>query len=139
MKKPLAISLLVICNALVVFVMSIVNLLVFFTTFSLAAAILIGLAALTALGFASSRVLRVFKRKYGLRTRWFILASYVPSVVGAAVYFIAYLILDHVGYFRGFLAGLGEFIFALSLAPTALCYLISGIAWCSGINQLKTN
>ena len=64
MKKELAISLLVICNALVVFVLSIVNLLVFFTTFSLAAAILVGLAALTALGFASSRVLRVFKRKY---------------------------------------------------------------------------
>lgn len=135
MKKELAIPLLVLCNLAVVFVMSIVNLLVWGLTISLAAAILIGLAALIALGFASSRVLRVFKRKYGLRTRWFILASYVPSVVGAAVYFIVYLILDNAGYFRGLFAGLGEFIYALSLAPTALCYLISGTAWCSGTNQ----
>lgn len=135
MKKPLAIALLVICNALVVCAMTVINFVIFLiTSFSLAATVLIGLAALTALGFASSRVFRVFKRKYGLRTRWFILASYVPSVIGAAVYWIIYLILDSNGYFTGYFAGLSEGLFGISLAPTALCYLISGTAWCSGTN-----
>ncbi|MDE7230296.1 MAG: hypothetical protein K2N56_07435 [Oscillospiraceae bacterium] len=134
MKKPLAIALLVICNAAVVLVMTVVNLVLFFMTFSLAAAILIGLAALAALGFASSRIFRLFRQKYGLRTRWFILASYVPSVIGTAVYCIIYAILYHAGYFTGNLAGLGEFILALSLVPTAVCYLISGTCWCSNTN-----
>lgn len=138
MKKGLAITLLVICNALVVFVMSIVNLFVWGLTLSLAAAILVGLAVLTALGFASSRVFRVFKRKYGLRTRWFALASYAPSLIGAAVYWIIYLILDSNGYFTGYFAGLSEGLFGISLAPTALCYLISGTAWCCGQKQGTT-
>ena len=137
MKKPLAISLLVLCNSAVVFVMTIVNLVVFFATFSLAAAIIIGLAAIAALGFASSRILRVFKRKYGLKMRWFISASYVPSVVGAAVYWIVFWILDNSGYFKGFLAGVGEYILLLSLAPTAICYFISGFIWCACSKQLN--
>lgn len=136
MKKPAAMSLLVICNLAVVFVMALINLVIFFMTFSLATAILIGLAALTALGFASSRALRLFKQQYGLRTRWFILASYVPSVVGAAVCFIVYLILNRSGYFMGYFAGLAEFLFLISFAPTATAYLISGTVWCRATNQI---
>lgn len=137
MKKLAALSLLVICNALVVFVMTMVNLVVFFTTFSLAAAIVIGLAALTALGFASSRVFPVFKRKCGLKMRWFIPTSYVPSVVGAAVYCIIFWSLNNSGYFKGFLAGVGEYILLLSLVPTAICYFISGTVWCACSKQLN--
>ena len=129
MKKPAALVLLFICNLAAVFGMTIVNLLVFFLTFSLAAAIIIGLAALVALGFASECIYRVFKRKYGLRKIWFILISYVPSVIGALIYGIVFAALNEVGYFTGFLAGLGELIFLLSLAPTAVVYLISGTIW----------
>ena len=129
MKKPVAISLLFICNLAVVFAMTLVNLLTFFLTFSLAAAIIIGLAALVALGFASKCIYRVFERKYGLRKVWFILVSYVPSVIGAVIYGIVFAALDAAGYFKGFLAGLGELIFLLSLAPTAAVYLIAGTIW----------
>lgn len=129
MKKPAAITLLFICNLAAVFAMTIINLFIFFLTFSLAAAILIGLAALTALGFASSRIFRLFKRKYEVGKLWFILVSYVPSVIGAAVYGMVFAALDEVGYFTGFLAGLGELILLLSLAPTAIVYLISGTIW----------
>lgn len=129
MKKPAAISLLFICNPAVVFVMTIVNLLTFLLTLSLEAAVIIGLAALVALGFASSRIYRVFKRKYELRKIWFIIISYVPSVIGALIYWIVYMALDAADYFTGLFAGLGEFIFLLSLAPTAIVYLISGTIW----------
>ena len=122
-------TLLFICNPAAVFAMTIINLLIFFLTISLAATIVIGLAALAALGFASECIYRVFKRKYGLRKLWFILISYVPSVIGALIYGLVFAALDEVGYFTGFLAGLGELILLMSLAPTAVVYLISGTIW----------
>lgn len=136
MKKPAALALLFVCNLAAVFGMTIVNLLVFFLTLSLAAAIIIGLAALVALGFASKCIYRVFERKYELRKIWFILVSYVPSVIGALIYGIIFAALEAADYFTGFLAGLGELIFLLSLAPTAIVYLISGVIWvCTAKNK----
>lgn len=132
MNKALAISLLVICNIAAVCILSVVNLAMFFLTISLALTILIGLAAAAALGFGSSRLLSVFERKYRLKTKWFILASYVSPIIGTAVYWIVYLSLDAAGYFSGWFAGLGEFVYAISLSATAAVYFISGVLWCLG-------
>ena len=129
MKKPLAISLLFICNLAAVFAMTLVNILFWGLTLSVGAAVIIGVAALVALGFASKCIFRVFERKYGLWKRWFILVSYVPSVIGALICWIVFDALEKANYFTGFLAGLGEFIFLLSLGPTAIVYLISGTIW----------
>ena len=134
MKKPVATALLFICNLAAVFGMTIVNLILFLTIGE--AAVLIGLAALTALGFASRCIYRVFYRKYDFRKLWFILISYVPSVIGALIYGIVFAALEAADYFTGFLAGLGELIFLLSLAPTAIVYLISGVIWvCTAKNK----
>ena len=127
MKQPVAITLLFICNLAVVFAMTIINLILFLTIGEVA--VLIGLAVLVALGFAASRIFRVFRRKYELKKIWFILVSYAPSVIGAILYGIVFAALDAAGYFTGFLAGLGELIFLLSLAPTAIVHLISGTIW----------
>ncbi len=135
MNKALAVSLLVICNAAAVFAVSILNFFVFSLFFSLGVTVIAGLAVLTALGFASSRLLPVFERKYRLKTRWFVIASYVPPVVGAAIYWIVFLILDATGYFKGWFAGLGEFLFAISLSATAAVYLISGVLWSLGVKD----
>lgn len=129
-KKFLMYSLIVVGNAAVVFLMAVVNLMLFFMTINLAMTIMVGLSALAALGFAASRVFRVLKRKNGIKFRQFITAAFVPSAVGAAVYWIVYAILDASGYFRGWFAGLGEGIFGIALAPTACVYLVLGIIWC---------
>lgn len=135
MKKPVAIALLFICNLAAVFGLTIINL-ILALTLSLEAAIIIGVAVLAALGFASKCIYRVFERKYELRKIWFILVSYVPSVIGALIYGMVFAALEAADYFTGFLAGLGELIFLLSLAPTAIVYLISGVIWvCTAKNK----
>jgi len=63
MNKALALSLLVICNVAAVYIPSVVNLAMVFLTTSMTATILIGLAAVTALGFASIRLFSVFERE----------------------------------------------------------------------------
>ncbi len=138
MNKALAVSLLVICNAAAVFAVSILNFFVFSLFFSLGVTVITGLAVLTALGFASSRLLPVFERKYLLKTRWFVTASHVTPVVGAAIYWIVFLILDATGYFKGWFAGLGEFLFAISLSATAAVYLISGVLWSLGVKDSES-
>lgn len=134
-KKIIAIVLLVICNSAAVFMMAVINLLIFGLTILLPLAILAGLAMSIALGFAASRVFRVLKRNQGLKSWQFILSSFVPPVVGAGLYWIVYLILDKANYFTGWFAGLGEFIWGIALTPTAAAYLISGITWCAAENN----
>ena len=78
----------------------------------------------------------MFERKYDFRKLWFVLVSYVPSVFGALIYGMVFAALEAADYFTGFLAGLGELIFLLSLAPTAIVYLISGVIWvCTAKNK----
>lgn len=137
MNKPLAISLLVICNTAAVFAVSILNFFVFLLFFSLPVTVIVGMAVMIALGFASSRLLPVFERKYNLKTRWFVIASYVPQIIGAVIYWIVYLRLDAAHYFKGWLAGVGEFLYAISLSATAAAYLISGVIWCALVKRKK--
>ncbi len=109
MKKALAVSLLVICNAAAVLALSYINLCVWWSI-NIIAAVFIGLAAVAALGFASSRLVPVFERKFNLEAKWFILASYGFPVIGAMACWMVY---------------------DLALFPfiTAIAYLISGAIW----------
>ncbi len=109
MKKALAISLLVIGNVAAVLALSYINLCVWWSI-NITAAVFIGLAAVAALGFASSRLLPVFERKFNLEAKWFILAAYGFPVIGAMACWMVY---------------------DLALFPfiTAMAYLISGAIW----------
>lgn len=134
-KKGIAIILLVICNMAAVFAISIISLLVFLFTFILPLAILVGLTLAAATGFAASRIFRVLKRKKNFKLWQFIVSSFVSPVAGAAIYWIVFLILDAVGYFKGFLPGLGEAFVGISLSAAAAVYFIVGTAWCTAEND----
>lgn len=130
MKKPLAITLLVLGNLAAVIGISLLLLFVALTL-DVGLAIIIGLAVLTVLGFASSRIEKLFGRKYDMKRSRFILAAHVPSAAGSIIYLIVICVLDAAGAFSGMFAGLLEFLVALSLVPTSLVYLISGVMWVS--------
>ena len=110
MNKALAISLLVICNVAAVLALSWINICVLCWSISVTVTILIGLVAVAALGFASSRLLPVFERKLSLEAKWFLLAAYGSPVIGAMVFWIV----DDL---------------ALVMFITAMAYLISGSIW----------
>lgn len=138
MKKALAISLLVICNTAAVCALSAVGLFIMIylpinpilLLFKLAFTALTGLAAVIALGFASSRMLPIFERKYSLKAKWFVLAAYIPPIIGAAVYWIVFLSLDAAGHYNsGWSDGIAEGLYAFLLSVTAAEYLVSGWAW----------
>ncbi len=137
MNKALAISLLVIGNVAAVCAISAVSLFIINRStdwgnliFNLVFIPLIGLAAVIALGFASSRLVPVFERKYCLKTRWFILAAYFSPIIGAAVYWIVCWI----GYQSSWSGGYAAF-----LPLTAIAYLISGGAWASSVTSRSSS
>ena len=89
--------------------------------------ILVGLAAVVGLGFVQTALQGVLERKTGLSWKRFILLAYVPSAAGSIVYFIVVRILDMAGYFKGFLAGLGELLIGISWTITSVAALIAGL------------
>ncbi len=138
MNKALAISLLVIGNLAAVLALSLINIWVLVLTFSVTTVVLIGLAAVAALGFASSRLIYVFERKYSLKIRWFFLAAYVSPIIGTAIYWIVYMIQNATGQFSGWGEGLGESFYGIFLSVTAAAYLLSGATWVSTVIDIKT-
>lgn len=131
-KKFIAAILTLICSAAAVFGITNLNLLIFtLTLLNLPLTIIIGLALAIALGFASSRIARVLKRKAGLRVRWFAISAYAPSFIAVPVYWLIYLKLSNLHLFTGFFAGLGEFVYGLSFTPTAAVYMMSGLFFCT--------
>ncbi len=140
MNKALTISLLVIGNLAAVCAISAVSLIIIIylsinlisLLFNLALTILIGLAAVIALGYASSRLIPVFERKYSLKANRFVLAAYISPIIGAAVYWIVFMSFDAAGnYNSGWSDGIAEGLYAFLLSATALSYLISGAIWSS--------
>ncbi len=138
MKKALAVLLLVIGNMAAVCALSAVSLFIILMSFdfnhllfNLAFTLLIGLAAVIALGFASSRLLPVFERKYSLKEKRFILAAYVSPIIGAAVYWGVCWLLDAAGHQSGW----SEVGYTTLLPLTAAAYLISGWAWVSSVTS----
>lgn len=138
-KRFIAAVLTLIFSAAAVFLLTNLNLLIFtLTLFNLPVTILIGLGLAIALGFASSSVAKLLKRRIGLRVRWFAISAYAPSFVAIPVYWLIYLRLSNLHLFTGFFAGLGEFVYGLSFTPTAAVYLMSGLFFCTVGKPKKT-
>lgn len=125
MKKILAPVALFIGSAAVIFGLSLLNLVLFVNILDLV--ILVGIAEVVGLGLVQAALQRVFERKTGLSWKRFMLWAYVPSSAGSVVYFIVVRILDKAGYFKGFLAGLGELLVGMSWAITSVAALIAGL------------
>lgn len=125
MKKALAFIALFIGSAAVIFGLSLLNLwaVLVLSVFG----VLLGIAAAAGLGFAHAALWGLFERKTGLCWWKYLLWAYLPSIAGSAVYFIVVEILDNNGYFKGFLAGLGEFLIGMSWGITSAAALVSGI------------
>lgn len=136
-KKFIAAVLTLICSAAAVFLLTNLNLLIFVLTLGLPATIIIGLLLTVALGFASSRIAKLLKRKTGLRVRWFAICAYAPSFIAVPVYWMIYMKLSDLHLFTGFFAGLGEYVYGLSLTPTTAIYLVSGLFFCT-VGRPKT-
>ncbi len=124
MKKALALVALFIGSAAVIFGLSILNLwaVLVLSVFG----VLLGILAVVGLGFGLGALQGVFEREMELSWKRFILLTYVPSAAVSAVYFIVVLILDWAGYFKGFFAGLGEFLTGLAWLITSVAALIAG-------------
>lgn len=127
MKKSLAIVLLIIGGLAANFVMSSLNLVLFFTL--MGGGILIGIALAMAAAFGLDCLRKLFRRKYGLNAAKFFLCAYAPPIVGAGILLGVVLLLDAAGYFSGLFAGLGEFIAALSCVITSGALAAAGGLW----------
>lgn len=124
MKKPLAIFLLIIGGAAAIALISAANLMLFFGLYGggLLLAILVTAGAV----FGMTRLRGVFERHYGISAPRFGLLAFVPSVAVSGIFFIVILILDNAGYFKGFLAGLGESLFGLTWLITTAAAAVMG-------------
>lgn len=127
MNKPVAITLLILGGIAAVFGMALLDVVLFFTL--MWSGLLIGIAAVMGMAFGADRLRILFKRKYGMNAAKFCLCVYVPSIAASGVCFITVILLDKAGYFTGFFAGLGEFIFSLSYILTASAFAAAGAIW----------
>lgn len=126
MKKGVAVGLLVVGSVAVIGGISLANLCLFFGLYGggLVLAILVTSGAV----FGITRLRGAFERRYGISAPKFALLAFVPSVAVSGIFYIVILILDKAGYFRGFLAGLGEFIYGLVWLITSAAAVVLGAA-----------
>lgn len=127
MKKSLAIVLLVLGGLAAVFGMAVLGLILIFEF--MWGGLLIGIAAVMGIAFGADRLRMLFKRKYGMNAAKFFLCSYVPPIVGSIILFVVVELLDEAGYFSGFMAGLGEFLMALSCVIASAAFAAAGGIW----------
>lgn len=72
---------------------------------------------------------RLFKRCFDLSAPKFFLCAYAPPIIGAVASWIYYLAMENADRFFGFMAGLGEFLFAFSYSISAVVLLVFGFIW----------
>lgn len=125
MKKQPAVILLILGGALAVFGISYLNILLFLSLFPFGVLAAIALTAGAAFGIDSLRVL--LAGKYGFSVPKFLLCAYAPSIAASAVYFAVVSYLDKTGYFKGYFAGMGEFLTGLSWLITSAAAAVLGI------------
>lgn len=127
MKKSLAIVLLVLGGLAAVFGMSVLGLTLILVL--MWGGLLIGIAVVMGMAFGADRLRMLFKRKYGMNAAKFFLCAYVPPIVGSVILFVMVELLDEAGYFSGFMAGLGEFLMALSCVIASGAFAAAGGIW----------
>lgn len=124
MKKGVAVGLLVVGSALVIAGISVANLILFFAIYG--GGLLLAMLVTAGTVFGISGLRGVFERHYGISAPKFALFAFVPSLAVSGIFYIVILILDKAGYFRGFLAGLGEFIYGLVWLITSGAAVVLG-------------
>lgn len=131
MRKKLTVALLILGGAAAIFGLSVANLMLFFGLMQIGVLIAIVVTGGAVFGFDRLRML--FANKYGFSAPKFFLCAYAPSVAVSAVYYAVVCALDKAGYYKGFMAGLGETLVGLSWLITsaaavvmaAICFAVS--------------
>lgn len=126
MKKPLAVALLILGVLAAVLGLSVVSMLLFVELMNIG--LLIDFALILGAAFGIYRIAKLYHRVYEMRVSQFFLCAYIPPMIGSGIFFIVVLILDKIGYFDGFLGGLGEALTALaSIAVSVVLAIVGGI------------
>lgn len=89
----------------------------------------IDFALVLGMAFGGYCINKLYRRKYGISAPMFFLCAYVPPLVSSIIYFVIILILDATGYFKGFMAGLGEALTALAFVAVSVVLVIVGGIW----------
>ncbi|MDE6726969.1 MAG: hypothetical protein K2J80_03395 [Oscillospiraceae bacterium] len=134
MRKEFAVTLLILGGAAAIFGLSFANLLLVLVL--LHAGILIAIVVTGGAVFGIDRLRVLFRNKYGFSAPKFFLCAYAPSVAVSAVYYAVICTLDNAGYFKGFMAGLGEYLMGLvwlitsaaAIVLAAIMLVISAVA-----------
>lgn len=132
MKKSLAVVLLVICGIAAVFGLSVLCMLLFVELMNIG--LFIDFALVLGTAFGGYCISKLYRRKYGMGASMFFLCAYVPPMIGSGIFFTVVLILDGVGYFDGFFAGLGETLTALASVIVSDVLAIAGGIWLAVAN-----
>lgn len=127
MKKPLAVTLLILGGLAAVFVVDIIGILLFFAM--MWGGLLLGIVADIVMAFGADWLRKLFKRKYGLSAASFVLCAYAPPIAGSVIVYAVVAALDEAGHFRGLFAGLGEYLFALSCVIASGVFAAAGFIW----------
>lgn len=130
MKKVLAIILLIVGSLLVSYGITWLAIILTLEIFPFGIIIAAVVAASDALLLEMLR--HLFKRRFDLSMPMFLLCAYLPSVFCAVIGWIVFVALKNTDHFTGdfgFLAGLGEFLFAFSYSITAEVLLVFGMIW----------
>lgn len=131
MKKRPAVALLVLGGAAAIFGLSFADLLL--TLILMHGGVLIAIVVTGGAVFGIDRLRVLFADKYGFSAPKFFLCAYAPSVAASAVYYAVVCALDKAGYYKGFMAGLGEYLMGLAWLITsaaavvmaAICFAVS--------------
>lgn len=106
--------------------LSVVSMLLFVELMNIG--LLIDFALILGAAFGIYRIAKLYHRVYEMRVSQFFLCAYIPPMIGSGIFFIVVLILDKIGYFDGFLGGLGEALTALaSIAVSVVLAIVGGI------------
>ena len=136
MKKSLAIVLLVFGGVAAVFGLAFLCMILFAELMWVGLSI--DIALICGMAFGGYCLSELFRRKYEIGAPMFFLCAYVPPMVGSGIYFIIILILDSVGYFKGFMAGLREAITALAFVIASIVLAVIGGIWLAcGVGSRK--
>lgn len=127
MKKPLTVILLILGGLAAGAGLGVLNMILFLVLYPVGAALAILLILAASFGIDCLRYL--YKKKFGMKTQRYLVCAYVPSVLFSAMFFIIVLRLDAGGYFQGFMAGLGEFVFGLSWMLSSGALLVTSFIW----------
>lgn len=122
MKKRPAVVLLVLGGAAAIFGLSVVDLML--TLILMHGGVALAIIVTGGAVFGIDRLRVLFAGKYGFSAPKFFLCAYAPSVAASAVYYAVVCALDEAGYYKGFMAGLGEYLMALAWIITSAAAVV---------------